>query len=83
MLLVAMAKEAQRSLDDYSLEDLSDMAWAIAQLGGEQPAEVNQFLDLIPDAVCIRLQQASQVCHLFCFQGLLQTGPVANIELDT
>ena len=61
MLLVAMAKEAQRNLQDYSLQDLTDLVWAIAQLGGAQPAEVDQLLDLISDATCSCLQQASQV----------------------
>ena len=60
MLLVAMAKEAQRNLQDYTLQDLSDMVWAIAQLGSEQPAEADQLLELIPDAACIHLQQSSQ-----------------------
>ena len=61
MLLVAIAKEAQRSLQDFGLQDLADMFWALAQLGGVQPTDVEECLDLMADAVVSLMQQTSQV----------------------
>ena len=71
MLLVAMAKEVQRHLQDYGLQELADLLWAIAQLGGVPSAEVDQLLGLMPDALYLQLQQtkASQVCNFPCVKG--------------
>lgn len=63
MLLSAIAKEAQRHLQEYNLQELADMIWAFAQLGDASPADIDKLLDTIPDVLSQQLQKALKVEH--------------------